>query len=479
MKIYTNVFDLARICPRRFWVSPYSDFKIGVKIAEKGAPSAKSFVVKAGLTELTPDEDKVDGFTTYTLKSADTGFVEYTIEVEGVSEKLKLVQITTDSTVFEVGGSGGGDVPADVATKTWVNSQISDFVTEDALTAYVTEDWVESQISDFVEEDALTAYATKGELTAYAEKTDLTSYAEKTDLTAYAEKTDLTAYAEKTDLTAYAEKTDLTDYYKKSETSSATELADAFAGAGGGGAVDTYDVSDSPIQSETLIRQALVDNTCLPQTIVLNEDDSIEVFDVEGTLDLHQEGPLASLIPDAVKVLVGTKVTNLGSRCFIHAYKCNEIVLPNSLSGISVGSYTGEVFSGIPAKRIAIPDSMTTFGNGTIFWNWSYGEVVDFGNTRLTIPAGGVFRTNSPTVKYIVPDSLYSQWITTGNWANVSAQVFPHSQMPGAVTCGAYAGATGTPAAIANMQTVYETDWETLSASALSSTFYVVVPDPE
>lgn len=137
MRIYTNTFDIARICPRRFWVSPYSDFKIGVKIAEKGAPSAKSFVVKAGLTELTPDEDKVDGFTTYALKSADTGFVEYTIEVEGVSEKLKLVQITTDSTVFEVGGSGGGDVPADVATKSWVNSQISDFVEEDALTAFV------------------------------------------------------------------------------------------------------------------------------------------------------------------------------------------------------------------------------------------------------------------------------------------------------------------------------------------------------
>lgn len=34
--------------------------------------------------------------------------------------------------------AGGGDVPADVATKSWVNSQISDFVEEDALTAYYT-----------------------------------------------------------------------------------------------------------------------------------------------------------------------------------------------------------------------------------------------------------------------------------------------------------------------------------------------------
>ena len=201
MRIYTNVFDLARICPRRFWVAPYSDFKIGVKITEKGAPSAKDFVVKAGPTELIPDDDKVDGFTTYALKSADTGFVEYTIEVEGLSEKLKLGQITTDSTVFEVGGSGGGDV----ATRSWVNSQIS----------------------GFVDEDALSAYASKDELTAYAETADLTAYAEKTDLTAYAEKTDLTAYAETADLSAY---------YAKSETSSAAELANAFQGKVTGGA---------------------------------------------------------------------------------------------------------------------------------------------------------------------------------------------------------------------------------------------------
>lgn len=228
-----------------------------------------------------------------------------------------------------------------------------------------------------------------------------------------------------------------------------------------------------------MIRQALVDNTCLPQTIALNQDGTIDIFDVEGTLDLHQESPFASLIPNAVKVLVGTKVTNLGGRCFWGASRCKDVVLPNSLSGITVGDSTGEIFSGIPAKRITIPDSVTTFGIGNIFWNWSKGEVVDFGNTRLTIPTGGSFSTNTPTVKYIVPDSLYSQWITTGNWADVSAQVFPHSQMPGAVTGSAHAGATGTPATISNMQTVYETDWATLSASALSSTFYVVVPDPE
>ena len=114
--------------------------------------------MKSGSIELTPDKDKIDNFTLYTIKSNDTGFVEYTIEVEGVAEKLKLMQIVTDSTVFEIDASSG-DVPADVATQTWVNSQISNFVDEDALTAYATKD----ELTSYVENSELTSYYTKSE----------------------------------------------------------------------------------------------------------------------------------------------------------------------------------------------------------------------------------------------------------------------------------------------------------------------------
>ena len=158
MKIYTQTYDLAKASPHRFWVAPFSEFKIGIKILEKDQISNKNFTVKAGSIELTPDKDKIDNFTLYTIKSNDTGFVEYTIEVEGVAEKLKLMQIVTDSTVFEIDASGG-DVPADVATQTWVNSQISDFVDEDALTAYATKD----QLTSYVENSELTSYYTKSE----------------------------------------------------------------------------------------------------------------------------------------------------------------------------------------------------------------------------------------------------------------------------------------------------------------------------
>ena len=167
MKIYTQTYDLAKASPHRFWVSPFSEFKIGIKILEKDQISDKNFTVKTGSIELTPDKDKIDNFTLYTIKSNDTGFVEYTIEVEGVAEKLKLMQIVTDSTVFEIDASGG-DVPADVATQTWVNSQISDFVDEDALTAYATKD----QLTSYVENSDLTSYYTKSETSSATELTE-------------------------------------------------------------------------------------------------------------------------------------------------------------------------------------------------------------------------------------------------------------------------------------------------------------------
>lgn len=110
MKIYTQVIDIALQSPKRFWVAPYSDFKIGVKIVKNGTPVANEFTVKQGSTTLTADETQVDGFTTYTLKSAGTGNVEYVVEVAGVAEKQKITQIVTDSTVFEVGGEGGSFV---------------------------------------------------------------------------------------------------------------------------------------------------------------------------------------------------------------------------------------------------------------------------------------------------------------------------------------------------------------------------------
>ena len=68
MKIYTQTYDLTKASPQRFWVTPFSDFKIGIKLLSKGELANKDFTVKAGAVEITPDEDKIDGFTIFTIK---------------------------------------------------------------------------------------------------------------------------------------------------------------------------------------------------------------------------------------------------------------------------------------------------------------------------------------------------------------------------------------------------------------------------
>ena len=157
MKIYTQTYDLTKASPQRFWVTPFSDFKIGIKLLSKGELANKDFTVKAGAVEITPDEDKIDGFTIFTIKSGNTGFVDYTIEVDGIPEKLKLTQIVTDSTVFEIDASGGG-VPADVATQSWV------------------EDYVTAQTSTFIDETALAPYAKTSDIAStYATTSAMTS----------------------------------------------------------------------------------------------------------------------------------------------------------------------------------------------------------------------------------------------------------------------------------------------------------------
>ena len=162
MKIYTQTYDLTKASPQRFWVTPFSDFKIGIKLLSKGELANKDFTVKAGSVEITPDEDKIDGFTIFTIKSGNTGFVDYTIEVAGIAEKLKLTQIVTDSTVFDI----DVQAPAGTATQEWV------------------ENYVTAETSTFIDETALAPYAKTSDIAStYATKVELSDYATTSEMT--------------------------------------------------------------------------------------------------------------------------------------------------------------------------------------------------------------------------------------------------------------------------------------------------------
>ncbi|WP_407450917.1 hypothetical protein [Fibrobacter sp.] len=101
MKLYTNTFDLATPSLKRFWVPPYSDFMIGVKLTVNGETTDKTFTLVNGGTELEPAAE-INGFAVYEVSSEDSGSKEYKIVVDGTPETLRLVQITTDSTVYDI-----------------------------------------------------------------------------------------------------------------------------------------------------------------------------------------------------------------------------------------------------------------------------------------------------------------------------------------------------------------------------------------
>ena len=118
MKIYTNTFDLRQPSEKKFWVAPYSDFKIGIKVlgyngTEIPYPPTNIDLYKDG-NKLTVDSN--DGNMAYwKIKSEGTGEVTYTVKAKRnnkVVGELKLIQVVTDSTVFEQ--ESGGEIPSDL-----------------------------------------------------------------------------------------------------------------------------------------------------------------------------------------------------------------------------------------------------------------------------------------------------------------------------------------------------------------------------
>ena len=99
MKIYSQLIDLSKTTPQTFYVPPHSKFKLGVKLVQD-----MDFSVKLDGVALNSD-DEIDGFKTYSLDSAAPGNTVYVVEAAN-GQKVKILQTTTNSTVFDVDGVG-------------------------------------------------------------------------------------------------------------------------------------------------------------------------------------------------------------------------------------------------------------------------------------------------------------------------------------------------------------------------------------
>ena len=116
MKIYSNVFDLARPVSRQIYVAPNSVYAFGIKIVNAGVPES-DFQLKVfqNGVEIDPMGSNVDGFKLYrrTSPSSPTSIAYDVVYIKGSKvQHFDLVDNTTNSTVFDIDQEGGAlDLP--------------------------------------------------------------------------------------------------------------------------------------------------------------------------------------------------------------------------------------------------------------------------------------------------------------------------------------------------------------------------------
>ena len=117
MKIYTQLIDLSKTTPQTFYTPPHSKFKLGVKLVQ-----SIDFTVKLDGAALESDGE-IDGFKTFSLESANPRNTTYVVEAAN-GQKVKILQTTTNSTVFDVEGGGSGGV-----SQEYVDTKVQDEAT--------------------------------------------------------------------------------------------------------------------------------------------------------------------------------------------------------------------------------------------------------------------------------------------------------------------------------------------------------------
>lgn len=141
MKIYTQTFDLAQPMSKMISVAKNSEFGIGIKIVKNGAEVEDEFTVEANGEILTPEDDKISGFTIYLLNTGDTD-VTFTITCNG--QTFKLTQNTIESSVFEK--SFGGDSSGGIVGTGFLDfSEVSSIPTA-STTLFMTDSGADYQI---------------------------------------------------------------------------------------------------------------------------------------------------------------------------------------------------------------------------------------------------------------------------------------------------------------------------------------------
>lgn len=99
MKVYTNKFDLAFPNVRQITTPSYSDFGLAIKIVKDGDDFEAEFTLENDGQTITPEDNKIDGYTIYLLNSGEVGSTIYTVKCG--DQSFDMVCVSKDESVFD------------------------------------------------------------------------------------------------------------------------------------------------------------------------------------------------------------------------------------------------------------------------------------------------------------------------------------------------------------------------------------------
>ena len=99
MKVYTNKFDLAFPSVRQITTPSYSDFGLAIKILKNGDDFEAEFTLENNGQTITPEDNKIDGYTIYILNSGAQGSTIY--KVKCGDQSFDMICVSKDESAFE------------------------------------------------------------------------------------------------------------------------------------------------------------------------------------------------------------------------------------------------------------------------------------------------------------------------------------------------------------------------------------------
>ncbi len=99
MKVYTSKFDLAKPSAKQITNPSYSDFGLAIKILKDGDDFEAEFTLENDGQTITPEDNKTNGYTIYTLNSGDVGSTVYKVKCQGQS--FDLICVSKDESMFD------------------------------------------------------------------------------------------------------------------------------------------------------------------------------------------------------------------------------------------------------------------------------------------------------------------------------------------------------------------------------------------